>query len=764
MKHASLHYPATAKPVDVPAPVVVPDCVWDTYLHPAFLFLRKPTPQAPTSTVIEEADFAAIPPAPEQSWDGFVPAAASLAKSPPVPAHHLNDFLVVEELFGTLDLHPGYWTNFAPAPASLRRRPRVRYAEPAEVLTPSLHVATVSIDWHQQQFFPPKGRQPLDVSVVTSSSLNSLLPFYVQLYADSLRYFLTGAASDGAAQTDPDASLGGYRSSSEAEHGSWILLSGIPGVSIDYASRANGVPGTQTGLDAGGIGTLVAASANQLAYAAPGGQLGPRVTLADGETYTIYDGSDASRFVRVTRSSSAALLGVASIEFHDQYGNAISMSDAANAESTAGGDRYRAVMLRGVSDAPIDDLTLYLNTLGAATAVAASGSLPSSGSGTITGPADSFCTWPWQGWCRIEDSGGTLREIVYYSGRTNAVLTVPSLGRGRLGTSAAAGSDTDTVTPVPGLRIAWELASPAVDGSVQTIADETTAPTGLTWSTAITPAAGVSVGTLTTNQQGGLWIHRELPAGVSAFSQHESQIQVRFAVEGDAYTETLSGLYRIAVDSQRRLELRIGVDALPDLSADPDETESVAVGTTPESHLASSPWTTTAELTDDATNYVSVDFRNEYGLVSETVVTQTITLASGAVTADAPSAPVLQSIDPAAAGKFRVQAVYYYLQDAAAQRGDQFLVYLSTDGSDPDPSVDTPTVVSATLAGDGLAVLDWTSTSGVAHGTVGKVLVRVRRSSDTVDSASSVILSATAIATGPSSVSGGLFYRGQAEG
>ena len=92
-----------------------------------------------------------------------------------------------------------------------------------------------------------------------------------------------------------------------------------------------------------------------------------------------------------------------------------------------------------------------------------------SGSGTITtATASGFADWPSQGWARIKTSGGTLREIVYYTSRTATSLTVPSAGRARLGSSAAAGSATDTVDAVPGLRIGLEALGS--EGTIQTVA------------------------------------------------------------------------------------------------------------------------------------------------------------------------------------------------------------------------------------------------------------------------------------------------------
>ena len=90
---------------------------------------------------------------------------------------------------------------------------------------------------------------------------------------------------------------------------------------------------------------------------------------------------------------------------------------------------------------------------------------------------------------------------------------MPANGRGRLGTSAGAGAATDSIVAVPGIRIGKEEPSSKTTGFIQTIANEGTAPTGITWDTDVTAAAGVSIGNLLTLEMYALWIHRDVIAG-----------------------------------------------------------------------------------------------------------------------------------------------------------------------------------------------------------------------------------------------------------
>jgi hypothetical protein len=101
----------------------------------------------------------------------------------------------------------------------------------------------------------------------------------------------------------------------------------------------------------------------------------------------------------------------------------------------------------------------------------------------LAGPAGSATSRPTWAW---------TREIVYYTSRTNTQLTVPAAGRSQLGTTAAAGASTDSSTRCPGSGWPRRRPTGSAVGQRQTIANENTAPTGVTWNTGTTKATGVS--------------------------------------------------------------------------------------------------------------------------------------------------------------------------------------------------------------------------------------------------------------------------------
>jgi hypothetical protein len=107
---------------------------------------------------------------------------------------------------------------------------------------------------------------------------------------------------------------------------------------------------------------------------------------------------------------------------------------------------------------------------------------------------------------------------VYYTSRTNTVLTVPAAGRGLLGSAAGAGAGTDLVRCVPGIAIAIDTAGVTAPGAIQTIANETTSPAAVSFNTGVFASTGLNIGNMDPGQQVGIWIKRQIPAGAAAIA------------------------------------------------------------------------------------------------------------------------------------------------------------------------------------------------------------------------------------------------------
>lgn len=672
-------------------------------------------------------------PAEPLRWDVSYPPARGPEAGLLVAGLHVND------------VHPGKW-----------------YSPPAEMWPPLPDITlrpSAPLAWLQALFVPvPVGWWPApprviewpDVAAVyqiAAYPLPVLAPRFGPQGGDGARWYLTGAGSDGGAQAAAAASLGSYRSSTEASRIGVEPVIGAAGLTLEQVAGANyRTPDIDVAPMEALAGTVDVTGANTVRYTGPGGLPGAEVSVEPGKSVTVADDS-GSRWVRVARSGSSALRGQVIAVYVDQLHNVFGMSDALEAESAAGGNRYRAVMLRSAAYAKLVDVRAYVGVLGAA--VTPTAVLGGAGGGTITFAADALLAWPLSGWARIATSAGVLREIVYYSSRTHAVLTVPAGGRSRLGTTAAAGAVTDSVVPVPGIRIGWET-TVGRNQPVQAVANESTAPTGVTWSTGVTPSTGVALGDLDFAEHAGLWLHREIPAGAAATPRLRNLVRCQYTIDGVSYTEDLAGLYGIQDDQLARFELVIS-SSVPALEAAANET------------FTALPYTTT--LTLAAGNYwYRVRRRNKWGMLAEPVnaVPLRVVSSGGGVGGGlvAPSGPSYVSWVAAAGGTFRLRAQYQSFADSSP--ADQWLVYLRTNGTNPDPTVDTPTVVTMTEAGLGLVWLD-VSYGPYSAGTDGRVLLRTRRSSDTTDSTNTAVYAAVASGTGPSAVTGKVFWPRVAE-
>lgn len=329
---------------------------------------------------------------------------------------------------------------------------------------------------------------------------------------DSVRIYLTGAGSDGGAQTDPDDSLGNYRSSTMVAGLTAQRSSSISNVTIDFAHWSNGE----------GTGQLRAVDANNLAWTPPGGTEGDAVTIANGETKILEGGDDPAQYIVVSRTSATALSGTESDVLTEAFNNAIGFDNVADAERSAGDTEYRCVCFRNGSASGITGLKVWVRGDLGTQLVSGTAQLGGSGSGTITVATGNFSDWPASGWCRIETSGGTLREIVYYTSRTSTSLTVPAAGRGQMGTSATAGAATDLIYAMSGIQIGAE--APSGSSSTGNATDNTgsgegTAPGAVSFTKPIDEANGLSLGDLDAGEIYFLWIKRVIPAGATSAAE-----------------------------------------------------------------------------------------------------------------------------------------------------------------------------------------------------------------------------------------------------
>lgn len=81
---------------------------------------------------------------------------------------------------------------------------------------------------------------------------------------------------------------------------------------------------------------------------------------------------------------------------------------------------------------------------------------------------------------------------------------------------------------IAGSRLAIGVGTSAVNGTEQTIANENTAPSGVTFSQPTTKGGGVSLGDIPPGQHRALWLRRTIPSSASASTDTGD-----YRVEGD---------------------------------------------------------------------------------------------------------------------------------------------------------------------------------------------------------------------------------------
>lgn len=256
----------------------------------------------------------------------------------------------------------------------------------------------------------------------------------------------------------------------------------------------------------------------------------------------------------------------------------------------------------------------------------------------------------------------------------------------------------------------------AVSQAIQTIADETTAPTGITWSTATTSAAGLTLSAVPAGGLFGLWIRRTIAADSDPSANELVHIHVEFSDVEDTRTDALRGRYRIARADAIMEGVWIGQDAAPDLSAAADET------------WTSRPHTTSLSLDTGHDYHCVIRERNTYGLWSQNSEATVLRLnAAGGTDPTRPTAPTDLRVTQTSDDEAIIGARYQPAPDGT-NRAEIFVVWYTADGTTPDPDNDTPTGYVKMRGTTGIEIGTFTDTGTVLlDGTPITAIVRTRR-------------------------------------
>jgi hypothetical protein len=257
---------------------------------------------------------------------------------------------------------------------------------------------------------------------------------------------------------------------------------------------------------------------------AEGGE-GSGVDISAGGTFTLYGGDD-SHILDI--SVDATMLPDASAS--DTIALVKRMNrifdDTSSAEATAGRTEYRCLAVKNNSGGDLDDIEASLNVEGPTAATCHAG-YAAAGAVTVTAHENlDSSAWPVQGFVLNINSG----EVMYYSSRTSAALTVPAAGRAQMGTAAALGNDADDIVWRPGWQLYVEAPSVQPDGNFTIIANDTTDPGGV-WTNAYSDGeldGPQTIGTLADGEIYGIWLKRIIPAGCLAQPFSVEGIKITF--------------------------------------------------------------------------------------------------------------------------------------------------------------------------------------------------------------------------------------------
>jgi len=179
--------------------------------------------------------------------------------------------------------------------------------------------------------------------------------------------------------------------------------------------------------------------------------------------------------------------------------------DITGAESASGDAEYRAMMIKNThASLTLGSPKVWMDSNSPQTALTVE---LAAGGSEVSVTVSSTTGFPASGAIFVEDE-----EITYTSTDATNFL---GASRGANGTTKALHS-VGAKAEHNQLRIAIEDPSNNSTGYIQTIADESTAPTGLSWTANYTYATGLSVQDLAAGEFYGIWLRRKIPAGCNA--------------------------------------------------------------------------------------------------------------------------------------------------------------------------------------------------------------------------------------------------------
>jgi hypothetical protein len=288
--------------------------------------------------------------------------------------------------------------------------------------------------------------------------------------------------------------------------------------------------------------------------------------------------------------------------------------------------------------------------------------------------------------------------------------------------------------------------------AIQTIADDTTAPAAIAWNTGESPGAGRGIPNLTPGDTYGIWLRKTIAASTGGDDNDQLSWFLEYIVDGNTYTQTLGGSYRVEETALDLYEVYQDTDTnLPDF------TTPVATNATLPIVVALAP-----AGAGTVTHKISTNRRNSYDLRSLNRYGEPFELdTSGNLVVPPLAAPFDVTLENTAGGMLQLTAKYNGVDDDPD--ADTWRLYITTTGVDPNPAVDTPTdllftrivgsdvVIDGNFGVSGYAKLDH-ALGPYALSTDVRVIVRSFRVSDSAESDNTNVVQATVNTEAPGAV------------
>ena len=279
--------------------------------------------------------------------------------------------------------------------------------------------------------------------------------------------------------------------------------------------------------------------------------------------------------------------------------------------------------------------------------------------------------------------------------------------------------DLTGIDVTPGANFAVAVETP-VGGLCEETANATTAP-------AVSFSGSATIATLAPGESRLLRFRRTVGAG-SVNASVVASIDVAYTYNGVEYSDTLEGIYRVGNAALDRYELYVGVDELPDFGAAPAASGALPLSTA---------------LAPGHRHYYAVRKRNAFDLASfNTLCESKVIDGDGEEVVTVLSDPAVLSMTSTAGGEVSIALRYADLVDEVA--GDTWRLYVTSDGTDPDPETDEPEDTPIRQTGLARPQIENTLRLGpYAYGATVKVIARVYSSELEAESGSTTVHSVT---------------------